>query len=117
MQPQVGASIVFLAAEIVRNQQGETTMIHRAPWAVAGAFGLLHGLGFAGALAEIGLPPNEIPLALFSFNVGIEFGQLFFVALVLVGWWFLRKVPFRWPLWSARVPAYAIGTLSTFWFF
>jgi len=88
----------------------------RAPWAVAAGFGLLHGLGFAGALAEVGLPAAEIPLALFSFNVGIELGQLAFVGVVLLVAAALRKVPVAWPRWAQAVPAYGIGTMATFWF-
>ena len=87
------------------------------PWLVAGGFGLLHGLGFAGALREVGLPEGDIPLALVSFNVGIELGQLFFVALILLAWAALRMLPFVWPSWTRWVPAYAIGSLAAYWFF
>ena len=83
---------------------------------MAAAFGLLHGLGFAGALAEIGLPAGEIPLALFSFNVGIEAGQLFFVALILLVSAGARRIPFRGPAGLLYVPAYSIGALAVFWF-
>ena len=116
IEAAIALSIVVLAAEIVRKQQGQTTAVERAPWLMAGAFGLLHGLGFAGALAEIGLPAGEIPLALFSFNVGIEAGQLFFVALVLLVWAGARRIPFRWPAGLLYVPAYSIGALAAFWF-
>ncbi|MCH2184305.1 HupE/UreJ family protein [Myxococcota bacterium] len=77
---------------------------------------LFRGLGFAGALAEIGLPTGDIPLALFSFNVGIEAGQLFFVALALLVWAGARRIPFRWPAGAHYVPAYSIGALAAFWF-
>jgi len=113
----IAFSIYVLAIEIVRKQQGKATLVNRAPWVVAGLFGLLHGLGFAGALAEVGLPSHEIPLALFSFNVGIEVGQLLFVALVLVAWALLRATPIRWPARIIDVPAYAIGGLAVFWVF
>jgi hypothetical protein len=78
-------------------------------------FGLLHGMGFAGALAEIGLPDDEIPLALFSFNIGIELGQLAFVAVILAGAALLRAPLARAPLWVLRAPAYAIGSLAVYW--
>jgi hypothetical protein len=84
---------------------------------MAMAFGLLHGLGFAGALAQVGLPADEIPLALFSFNVGIEVGQLLFVGLVLVARAVLGTLPVRWPTASALIPGYAIGSLAAFWVF
>ena len=81
--------------------------------AVAAGFGLLHGLGFAGALAEVGLPTAEIPLSLFSFNRGIELGQLAFVSVVLLVAAALLRVPVAWPQWSKAVVAYGIGTMAT----
>ncbi len=78
----IALSIVFVAAEIVRSHQGRRGLAAQAPWIIAFSFGLLHGLGFAGALAEIGLPPGHIPMALFFFNVGVEIGQLIFIAMV-----------------------------------
>jgi len=113
----IAFSIYLLAIELVRSQRGQWTLIQRMPWIVAGTFGLLHGLGFAGALREVGLPEGEIPLALLSFNLGIELGQLFFVAVVIAGWWAVGAVPFSWPNWMRYVPAYAIGTLAAYWFF
>ena len=77
----IALSIVFVAAEIVHSRQGRPGLTERAPWVVAFTFGLLHGFGFAGALSEIGLPQLDIPLALFSFNVGVEIGQLLFIAV------------------------------------
>ena len=79
MEAAIALSIYLLAVELIRNRAGRITFVQRAPWLVAGGFGLLHGLGFAGALAEVGLPQGEIPLALFAFNLGIELGQLAFV--------------------------------------
>ena len=80
---------------------------------------LLHGLGFAGALAEVGLPTAEIPLALFSFNVGVEIGQLVFVGAVLavmaVAWRAGQRLRFSQPAWLWRVAPYAIGALASFW--
>ena len=78
----IALSIVFVAREIVSGR-GPAGLTARQPWLVAFVFGLLHGLGFAGALAEVGLPPKAIPLALLCFNVGVELGQLAFVAVVL----------------------------------
>jgi len=118
IEAMIALSIYALAIEIIRAQRGKRTFLQRAPWIVAGAFGLLHGLGFAGALAEVGLPAEEIPLTLFSFNLGIELGQLGFVAgllALLAGWRALP--PLRLPEWSEQIPAYAIGGLGMFWFF
>ena len=90
-------------------------MLRRAPWLMAGAFGLLHGLGFAGALAEVGLPSGEIPLALLAFNVGIELGQLAFVGVVLGGGWLFRRTVSDRPAWVTLGPAYLMGSVSAFW--
>jgi hypothetical protein len=85
---------------------------------VAFAFGLLHGLGFAGALAEIGLPANSIPLALLFFNIGVEIGQLLFIAAVLAATRLLfiaakaSRVELRR---AAVVPAYLIGGIASYW--
>ena len=84
VEAMIALSIVFVAAEIVQGLRGRPGLTARAPWLVAFSFGLLHGFGFAGALAEVGLPQNAIPIALFAFNVGVELGQLIFVALVLI---------------------------------
>jgi hypothetical protein len=108
----IGITIFVVAVELTRD--GASSM-RRFPWAVAFAFGLLHGLGFAGALAQVGLPATDIPLALFSFNVGIEIGQLVFVGLVLATRAALRRLPARSLEAVARVPAYAIGSLAVFW--
>src|SRR5664279_5186906 len=79
----IALSILFLGPEIVRVWRGETSCTIRHPWVVAFAFGLLHGFGFATALTSAGLPQQDLPLALLSFNIGVELGQLGFVALVL----------------------------------
>ena len=79
----IALSILFLGPEIVRSWRGETSFTIRHPWVVAFAFGLLHGFGFASALTSAGLPRTELPLALVSFNVGVELGQLGFILLVL----------------------------------
>jgi len=93
IEAAIALSIYFLAVELTNAYLGQQTLTQKAPWAVAAGFGLLHGLGFAGALAEVGLPTAEIPLALFSFNVGIELGQLAFVGAVLLVAAGLSKLP------------------------
>jgi len=85
----------------------------RAPWLVAGLFGLLHGFGFAGALSRVGLPANDIPLALLNFNIGVEVGQLAFVVVALGAMALLRRL--RLPKWSPLLPPYAIGSVAMFW--
>jgi len=112
----IALSIIFLATELVKQHRGETGLTTRAPWLVALCFGLLHGFGFAGALTEVGLPQTDIPLALLFFNIGVEVGQLMFVAGVLCVTWVIKKVKFRWPVWVEHAPAYAIGSLAAFWF-
>ena len=112
----IALSIIFLATELSKQHRGETGLTTRAPWLVALCFGLLHGFGFAGALTEVGLPQSDIPLALLFFNVGVEVGQLMFVAGVLCVTWMIKKMNFRWPVWVEQGPAYAIGSLAAFWF-
>ena len=114
----IALSIFFLAVELARRTDDMPTLLQRRPWLIAGLFGLLHGLGFAGALREVGLPEGDIPLALVSFNLGIEVGQLAFVGVVLVALLLLRMIPLRWPMQSFRpihIPAYFIGSLAAFW--
>ncbi len=111
----IALSIVFLAVEIVKSVPDRPRLSQRLPWLVAFAFGLLHGFGFAGALAEIGLPEGEIPVALLTFNLGVELGQLIIVAvglLVLSAIARFAAPQFR----LARTgAAYAIGSLASFW--
>ena len=111
----IALSIVFVAAEIVHGQRGQEGVTARAPWVVALVFGLLHGFGFAGALHEVGLPGHAIPLALFLFNVGVEVGQLLFVAAVLVLQAIARRPLASTPRWLRLAPAYAIGAVAVFW--
>jgi hypothetical protein len=87
----------------------------RAPWIVAFTFGLLHGLGFAGALNEVGLPHGHIPMALLFFNVGVEIGQLIFVAAVAALVALIRWSRIWMPHWIELVPPYAIGSVAMFW--
>jgi len=113
----IAFSIYILGVDLALRDAGRITWIERAPWLVAALFGLLHGLGFAGALTDVGLPSGDIPLALFAFNIGIEVGQLAFVACVLVLWAGVRALPIKWPALLLRLPAYAIGSVAAFWIF
>lgn len=111
----IALSIVFVASEIVHARQGRPGLTLRWPWIVAFTFGLLHGFGFAGALTEIGLPAQAVPLALLFFNVGVELGQLLFVAACLILSAVASRTAIPTPAWAWRVPAYGIGSLATFW--
>lgn len=114
----IALSIAFLAYELCLPAARRDPLTLKAPWLLSFAFGLIHGLGFAGALREIGLPEADIPLALFAFNVGVELGQLSFIALVLLVGAVLRLIL---PLLAAqnerfrRSAGYVIGCLSAFW--
>ncbi len=111
----IALSIVFVASEIIHVSQGRPGLTQRKPWVVAFTFGLLHGFGFAGALTEVGLPQQAVPLALLFFNLGVELGQLAFVAaalsVIVVG----RRLVQTNPLWLPRVSAYAIGIVASYW--
>ena len=111
----IALSILVLAVELARGPQAHPTLLRRFPWAMAFLFGLLHGLGFAGALAEIGLPPDDLPLALLSFNLGIEGGQLAFVAVIVALGFVLSPLLKRRPAWADLVPVYGIGCLAAYW--
>jgi hypothetical protein len=117
VEATIALSIVFLASELVRDEGRRAVVARYYPWLVAFSFGLLHGLGFAGALAEAGLPQGEIPLTLFAFNVGVELGQLAFVTVVLTLVRLVRLLPLRLPPWGQGVAGYAIGSLAAFWVF
>ncbi len=111
----IALSILFLASELIKVERGLPSLTARNPWIVAFAFGLLHGFGFAGALGEIGLPQNEIALALLMFNVGVEIGQLMFIAVILAIVWALHGLHRDWPAWLRQAPAYGIGGISSYW--
>ena len=119
VEAAIALSIAFVAAEILHSQQGRPGLTERYPWIVAFTFGLLHGFGFAGALTEVGLPQTEIPAALLFFNVGVEVGQLLFVAAVLAILWLIRRLIRHRTVpqipWMSALPAYAIGSLAVFW--
>ena len=99
----------------MRSWRGETSFTIRHPWVVAFAFGLLHGFGFASALTSAGLPRQELPLALVSFNVGVELGQLGFIAVVLAAQQTLRALQIHWKGWVKLIPGYAVGSIGAFW--
>jgi hypothetical protein len=111
----IALSIVFVAAEILHARNGRAGIAVRAPWLVAFSFGLLHGFGFAGALSEIGLPEGQVPLALLFFNVGVEIGQLLFIAVVLGTIVLVARTRLNFPRWAAILPPYAIGSVAMFW--
>jgi hydrogenase/urease accessory protein HupE len=119
VEASIALSIVFVASEIVHTRQGRYSVTQHYPWVVAFTFGLLHGFGFAGALAEVGLPQSSIPIALLFFNVGVEIGQLLFVGAVLtviaVGWRAAQRLRVSQPAWLWRIAPYAIGALASFW--
>lgn len=116
----IALSIFVLALELARSfqpgfSQRKPSLFRRHPWWLAGGFGLLHGMGFAGALAEIGLPPGNIPLALLFFNIGIELGQIAFVFCILGLWWLVRPHLKVQPERVFIVPVYCLGALSAMW--
>ncbi|MEO9576331.1 MAG: HupE/UreJ family protein [Tateyamaria sp.] len=118
----IALSIMFLASELVQRDGSNQRLSERYPWTVSFSFGLLHGFGFAGALREIGLPQTDVPLALLSFNIGVEIGQLLFVVAVLIAAFTIRRLA----PWAAKliavdtrgglISAYAIGGISSYWF-
>jgi hydrogenase/urease accessory protein HupE len=111
----IALSILFLGPEIVKVWRGESSFTIRHPWVVAFAFGLLHGFGFASALTSAGLPSNELPWALLSFNVGVEIGQVGFVILILSLERAFRVLEIRWPRMVEALPGYTVGSLGAFW--
>ena len=117
VEATIALSIVFVALEILQRSRGRPGLATRQPWLVAFSFGLLHGLGFAGALAEVGLPHNAIALALLFFNVGVELGQLTFIAVVLLAAALLSRLLriSAEPIWAVQLQAYLIGGLASYW--
>lgn len=113
----IALSIMYVATEIVHARRGTPGLTARRPWVVAFLFGLLHGFGFASALHGIGLPQSDIPLALLFFNLGVEFGQLAFIAVVLGVAALVRRSNRPLPAWAWRIPPYAIGSVASFWLF
>jgi hypothetical protein len=111
----IAASLVLLARALVAPARAGAPLLARRPWLASGAFGLVHGLGFAGALTEIGFPPGELPLALLAFNVGIEVGQLALVGVLLAVGLLLAPVATRAGRAATELPATAIGALGVFY--
>lgn len=116
VEATIALSIIFLASELVKVNRGQFSLTAQYPWIVAFVFGLLHGFGFAGALGDIGLPQHEVALALLMFNVGVELGQLMFIAAVMLLLMASRKIRIEWPQWTYQMPAYGIGSIAAFWF-
>ncbi len=112
----IALSIVLLAREIIMGQRGTMTLVHRKPWLVALLFGLFHGFGFAGALGELGLSSNDVPLALLFFNLGVEVGQIAFIFFLLGLHWMLQKLSSQSLPSIYRGLAYGLGSVATFWF-
>jgi hypothetical protein len=125
VEATIALSILFLASELARQPlapagarlggDARADLTARFPWVVAFSFGLLHGFGFAGALSEVGVPQKAVPLALLFFNVGVEIGQLLFIAGVLSLGWLIRRAAPRTPAWWPRAAAYGIGSVAAFW--
>lgn len=111
----IALSIVFLAVELYHYNRGKEGLTSKSPWVVAFAFGLLHGFGFAGALADIGLPQTDVPVALLFFNLGVEFGQILFILFVLGIIWALKRMKVNWPVWLKRSLEYVIGGVASMW--
>ena len=101
--------------EVVHQQKGREVFTAKYPWIVAMAFGLLHGFGFAGALTDVGLPSNAIPLSLFGFNLGVELGQVIFIIVIASLLWLVQKRIKRIPEIVPLLLIYSIGGLSSFW--
>jgi len=116
VEATIALSIVFVAAEVIYAMRGRDHITKKYPWVIAFGFGLIHGLGFAGALKEIGLPQNEIVPSLIFFNVGVEIGQLIFVSVVLLLAWIVKKVVGQGVFRQAEMmTTYAIGSIAAFW--
>lgn len=118
IEAAIALSIIFVASEVIRLGRGDATLTVSFPWIAAFVFGLLHGFGFAGALLEIGLPKSDVPVALFTFNLGVECGQLLFIETIfaVVGFSRMLRIP-RIAMQFARPAAtYVVGATATFWF-
>ncbi len=111
----IALSIVFVAAEVIHKRRGETTWAIKRPWLIAFAFGLLHGFGFAGALSDVGLPEEAVPAALLFFNVGVEIGQLAFIAAVMIASKLFRSAGGFSHTILPRTFASLIGSVAGFW--
>jgi hydrogenase/urease accessory protein HupE len=115
LEAAIALSIMFVGVEVLRSRRGETSLTLRQPWLVAFAFGLVHGFGFASGLASIGLPQGDIPMALLTFNIGVEVGQLSFVAFILLLMRLFHQLGIHWPQPVRIMPAYVVGSFGAFW--
>jgi hydrogenase/urease accessory protein HupE len=115
VEATIALSIAFVASELIKQRPGERRLSESYSWVVAFAFGLLHGFGFAGALKETGLPQTDVPLALLTFNLGVEAGQLLFVAAVLIAFRAVRAFVSARPVPARLTAAYLIGVVSMIW--
>jgi hydrogenase/urease accessory protein HupE len=113
----IAGSVLALAIELARDSRASPSAMRRRPWLLAFVFGLLHGLGFASALRAAGLPTGEVPLALLAFNVGIELGQVAFVAAIVAVRRLAGAFDSAVPVWVHRVPVYVMGVLAAYWCF
>lgn len=112
----IALSIVILAVEVLRYRAGQRSLSAQWPWLIAFGFGLLHGFGFAGAMTEVGLDAQNLPLALLFFNLGVELGQLAFVFVVLGLYHAHRKLEAIPPAWTSTAGIYAMGGIASYWF-
>src|SRR5262249_12816999 len=112
----IALCIVFVATEIVHARQGWQGLTGRWPWIVEFSFRLFRGFGFAGVLNAVGLPQTAIPVALLFFNVGVEIGQLLFIAAILsimaLGQWLIRRAAIPQQAWAWRIAPYSIGGIA-----
>jgi hydrogenase/urease accessory protein HupE len=115
LNAMIALSILFLGVEIVRAKSGEATLASRYPWGLSFTFGLLHGCGFASGLITMGLPRSDIPFVLLFFNLGVEVGQLTFIAGFFALRWALRTLEVRAPTWATPLPAYVVGIAGAYW--
>jgi hydrogenase/urease accessory protein HupE len=111
VETTIALSIVLACSECLRPND---SLARRAPWLVTFAFGLLHGMGFASALLETGLPEKHVPTALLFFNVGVELGQLAAIALFVTAGWLVTRIERR-PVWTTRAFVYAMGSVAAYW--
>ena len=109
----IALSILFLAVEVARGKRD--TLTWRYPFVISSAFGLLHGLGFAAAIASVGFPQHNLVTGLLFFNIGVEVGQIAFIVSVLMLARLFRLMPIQWPAGIKKLPVYAVGTLSAYW--
>ena len=116
VEAMIALSIMFVAAETLPQKRKGHDLASRSPWIIAFAFGLLHGLGFGGALKEVGLPQSDVPLALLTFNLGVEAGQVLFVVTVLALKAVFDRVLEVKHSWARAAVGYGIGSLAAVWF-